>query len=603
MFYEIRAFLSIEASRGLAPLLRMALFALVVGVFELAAVLLVIPTLAVIVDPAGLAALPIASAWNFAAAWPWRRTLVVLVGLLLAAYAAKAALQILYYRAQTALVADWQRDLAVRLMRLYLEAPYAFHLQHGSAEIIRNMTTLVQVSYGELLNALFSLAADLAAALALIAVLLVVAPGPALAAGTLMILIYGIQHRIFHRIHLRLGRTHLDLQAENQRDLQHGLGALKELRVGRKTGFFRDRYAQLQERIRNNTFEYEFSRRLPPLFGDVTIVLCMAIAITVLVWMVPEPKQVITSLGLLAAAAFRLSPLANRIIGAFGTIHRTGPSLQLLDAELRELAALSSAGKSAPRDREVHRQIALVDVDYSYPGRKAASLKDVNLTIARGEVIGIIGRSGAGKTTLVDILLGLLAPARGVVQIDGKPDTGQLRAGYVPQDVFILDDTLRRNVAFGIPDQQIDAAHLASVLKMACLDQFVSRLPAGLDTRLGERGRTLSGGQRQRIGIARALYERPELLVMDEATSAMDSKLEEQITDAIADLRGRVTTIVIAHRLSTLRNCDRIVMLESGTIADQGSFDELLGRNAEFKDLVRLASVGQSDTLPEPGTD
>jgi ATP-binding cassette subfamily C protein len=598
MFYEVRAFLSIEAHRSKTVLLGLMLLALAVGLFELAAVLLIIPTLAVIVDPASLARLPLPAIWDVAAGWSWRRTLVVLVTLLLLTYAAKAALQVYYYRAQTELVAAWQRDLAVRLMRLYLQAPYTFHLRRNSAEIIRNMTTPVQVFYGEFLNALFSLAADAAAALALIAVLLAVAPGPALAAGTLMITIYVIQHRIFHRIHVRLGEKILQLQEQNQRELQHGLGALKELRVGRKAGFFLDRYARLQGRIRDNIFSYEFSRRLPPLFGDVTIVLCMTVAILVLVWLAPEPAQVVASLGLLAAAAFRLSPLANRIIGAFGTIHRTGPSLKLLADELRQLEALPQ-----PRDQQsptpVRRDIALSDVAYVYPGREQPSLRGIDLTIARGEVVGIIGPSGAGKTTLVDILLGLLVPSQGAVLVDGDPLRGFVHAGYVPQDVFVLDDTVRRNIAFGVADSEIEAGRMQEAIRMACLDRVVNELPEGLNTRLGERGRALSGGQKQRIGIARALYEKPELLVMDEATSAMDARIEEEITDAIADLRGHVTTIVIAHRLSTIRNCDLIVMLERGRISDQGRFDELLQRNEEFKALVRIATLGKSDRLPE----
>lgn len=600
MFYEVRAFLSIEAQRSKSVLVRLTLLALAVGLFELAAVLLIIPTLAVIVDPASLSKLPVFP--SMAADWSWRRMLVTLTVLLLLTYASKAALQIYYYRAQTALVAAWQSDLAVRLMKLYLQAPYTLHLRRSSAEIIRNMTSPVQVFYGEFLNALFSLAADAAAALALIAVLLAVAPGPALAAGTLMIVVYVIQHRVFHRIHVPLGQQFLELQEQNQRELQHGLGALKELRAGRKVGFFLDRYARLQDRIRENIFSYEYSRRLPPLFGDVTIVLCMTVAILVLVWLVPEPTRVITSLGLLAAAAFRLSPLGNRIIGAFGTIHRTGPSLKLLADEMQELEALPQ-----PQDHQiptpVRRNIALANVAYVYPGAGQPSLRGIDLMIARGEVVGIIGPSGAGKTTLVDILLGLLVPSRGAVLVDGVPLRGFLRAGYVPQDVFILDDTVRRNIAFGVPESEIDAGRMQEAIRMACLDRVVSELADGLDTRLGERGRALSGGQRQRIGIARALYQNPELLVMDEATSAMDARIEEEITDAIADLRGHVTTIVIAHRLSTIRNCDFIVMLERGRISDQGSFDDLMGRNEEFRALVRIATLDKSDRLPEAVTD
>jgi ATP-binding cassette subfamily C protein len=301
----------------------------------------------------------------------------------------------------------------------------------------------------------------------------------------------------------------------------------------------------------------------------------------------------------LAAAAFRLSPLANRIVGATAVMHHARASLATIIKEIDTLGSLAVPDATDDRPVSFQAQIELRQVTFRYPGRNRPALADINLVIRYGEVVGIVGSSGAGKTTLIDILLGLFVPTEGIFLVDGNIIEGRLNAGYVAQDIFILDDTLRRNIAFGVPDRQIDEARVREVVKLSSLDRVVSQLPRGLDTELGERGSSLSGGQRQRVGIARALYPNPKLLVLDEATSAMDAKTEEEITGAIAELRKSVTMIIIAHRLSTVRKCDRLILLDEGRITERGTFEELHERNSVFRSMVRAASLGHSDFLPE----
>jgi ATP-binding cassette subfamily C protein len=239
--------------------------------------------------------------------------------------------------------------------------------------------------------------------------------------------------------------------------------------------------------------------------------------------------------------------------------------------------------------------IALENVSYTYPGAPLPALCDVSMTIRRGESVGFVGPTGAGKSTLVDVVIGLLPPSTGRVAIDGVELTAERarawrrRLGYVPQSIFLLDDTIRRNVALGIPAAEIDEAKVRQAVQLAQLGDFVAGLPEGLDTTVGERGVRLSGGERQRIGIARALYHDPDVLVFDEATSALDGVTETAIASAIRALEGRKTVLMIAHRLTTVRNCDRIALIVSGRLADCGTFDELLAAREDFRRLVAPA--------------
>lgn len=588
-------------------MIRIMVLGVLVGLLELASMTLVIPAIA-LVTGSKVSGLPLPE-WATRAfeQSSWRASLVVVIGLLFASYVTKALVQMVYYRSHTALAARWQADLAVRLLKGQMEAPYAFYLQRHSGALIHKVTVLVHDSYGRFLNALFSLVSDSASAIALIILSLVAAPIPTLVAGTMMGLIYTIQHRIFHKIHTRLGGESVDLLRDEQFALNQSLGAFREMRIGHREAHFLGQFEKLQDAIRANTFQYEFTRRLPPVFGELTIILCVSLAVLILIWAIPDPDQVAISLGLLAAVAFRLSPLANRIAGAMGTIQVTQAGVDALAAELEEnRAAAVSSGPPVPPLR-MQRSVELAQVSFRYAGRDVWALRDLDLTFSKGQVLGVVGGSGAGKTTLIDIILGLLAPTEGRVLVDGKPIEKEryLSAGYVPQEIFLFDDTLRANIAFGAPRQEIDDEEILRVLRLVRLEELLASLPEGLHTKLGERGRHLSGGQRQRVGIARALCGRPELLVLDEATSAMDTHTEARITDAISDLRGDVTIIVIAHRLSTVRNCDSIIMLDGGRRVGQGTFEELYAQNALFRSMVRSANFvsepSSSTDILEPG--
>jgi ATP-binding cassette subfamily C protein len=246
----------------------------------------------------------------------------------------------------------------------------------------------------------------------------------------------------------------------------------------------------------------------------------------------------------------------------------------------------------APGERLPFRDVIRVqNLEFKYPGAEVHSLHGVNLEIPRGSAVGVVGATGSGKTTLVDLILGLLTPTAGRILVDDQDLTGHMRAwqrqvGYVPQDIYLMDDTIRRNVAFGIKDADIDNTAVNRAIEAAQLSSFIVSLPAGVDTMVGERGIRLSGGQRQRIGIARALYHDPEVLVFDEATSSLDTETERFVMQAVERLRGARTIILIAHRMSTVRGCDKLFFLSDGRVLASGAFDSLLAENERFKTMV-----------------
>jgi ATP-binding cassette subfamily C protein len=298
---------------------------------------------------------------------------------------------------------------------------------------------------------------------------------------------------------------------------------------------------------------------------------------------------------LLAYAGFRLVPSANRITAYLNVMRGAGVYIRDVYEDFVTLGAVDPtpmpAAAQADPARAFRTAVVFERVSYRYEDRSAPALDDVSLTIRKGESIGIVGQTGAGKSTFVDLLLGLLHPMSGRIVVDGV-ELGadarwwQRQLGYVPQTFAMIDDTLRRNIAFGFADREIDEQRLGAAVRMAQLDDVVAALPQALDTNMGERGIRLSGGQRQRIAIARALYRNPDVLIFDEATSSLDNQTEAEITRAIEALHHRLTVVVITHRLSTVRSCDRLVFLQGGRITAIGTFDQLVDTNAEFRAMA-----------------
>jgi len=344
-------------------------------------------------------------------------------------------------------------------------------------------------------------------------------------------------------------------------------------------------------------------QQLPRIVIEVILMTFVVGFVSLSLFFSERSENLISVLSIFAIASIRILPSANQLMNCINTLRNAKPTLDRVYLDLKELESpevtrylrmfrglsLDNATKNIfnsfnflkDKPLSFKEEIVVSKVNYTYPGAATNALSDVSLTIKKGESVALIGKSGAGKTSLVDVLLGLLIPQAGNIQVDGFSIYDDLRAwqglvGYIPQSIFLMDDTIERNIAFGVPDHLIDQQRLKHAIRLAQLSELVEQLPDGVKSMVGERGTLLSGGQRQRIGIARALYHEREILVLDEATSALDNETEKLISESIRALSGTKTMIIIAHRLSTIEHCDRVYEMEKGRVVRSGSYQEIV---------------------------
>jgi ABC-type multidrug transport system fused ATPase/permease subunit len=373
--------------------------------------------------------------------------------------------------------------------------------------------------------------------------------------------------------------------------VHESLSSVKVTKVLGREDYFLDTFASYTNGyVEANRFR-QIVTETPRLILEVTAILGLLGVAAVLTVIGKSPVTITVTLALLSLALVRTIPSVNRITSALATLRYGHYALEAISKDLRELeVGDATAAMPAVRPLVLRDAIRLDSVSYTYPGAERASLSDISICIQRGTSVAIIGPTGAGKTTLVDLLLGLLTPTAGRILIDNSElslavSSWQRSIGYVPQDIYLTDDTIRRNIALGIREADIDVSAVERAVAAAQLDTFIASLPSGLETVVGERGVRLSGGQRQRIGIARALYHDPSVLIFDEATSSLDSETEELVIEAVDALRGNRTIIVIAHRLSTIRNCDHAFALRDGALSASGSVADLVDRSKPIPTL------------------
>lgn len=480
---------------------------------------------------------------------------------------------------QTNFAFDVQANLAQRLFEIYLRQPYTFHLQRNSAQLVRNVNGEVSIFTG-MLNSALLLFTELLVLIGIAVLLLLVEPLGAL----IVVFVLGGAAWGFHRMtRERISRWGVERQLHDGLRLQHlqqGLGGAKDVKLlGRESDFLRQFHTHNVKSTRVWKLQATL-QNFPRLMFELLAVTGLAILVFSMLSQGRDMASIIPTLGLFAAAAFRLMPSANRVLGAIQALRYSLPVVNTLYEEIK-LSVPGSLRQQVYDAKIFNNELNLVSVVYQYPGTASPAVDGISINIRKGESIGLIGSSGSGKSTLVDVILGLLAPSGGRLDVDGYDIQDGLREwqdqiGYVPQSIYLTDDTLKRNVAFGLPIEQIDDMAVSRAIKAAQLEEFVSTLPEGLNTIVGERGVRLSGGQRQRIGIARALYHDPAVLVLDEATSALDGATELGVMEAVTALRGSKTIIVVAHRLSTVENCDRIFRLERGKVIDEGPPEKIL---------------------------
>ncbi len=476
-------------------------------------------------------------------------------------------------RLQVAFALRNQIAFSKELMANYLAKPYLFHLNHNTATLLRNVNNSGIVIFSNILIPAFQLLTEVITATVIWLMLVATDPFTAIVvAGVMGAIVYGLM-RGFRRAVEKAGRIQNTYQARYIQSVNQGLGAIKETKVMRKEAYFLREFAENYDKFGEENKRYTFLSQLPRMIVETLVVCALMLLIILKLLMGNDPAAIVPLLGVLALAAFRLMPSATRIIALSNNIKF---QLPLFNELYRELLAIKSRKVhhrslpivTAPPALPFRQEIRMEHLAFHYPGGEDV-LRDVSFTIPKGKFVGIIGPSGAGKTTFVDILLGLFTPSGGRITVDGTDIRQELRAwqaniAYVPQSIYLTDATIRENVALGEAPEYIDDEKVRRALAMAELEDFVEDLPDGLDTMVGERGVKLSGGQRQRIGIARALYQEPSVLILDEATSALDNETEKSITDTILKFKGQITILAIAHRISTLTECDFKVRFEGG---------------------------------------
>ena len=472
--------------------------------------------------------------------------------------------------------------LSQSLFSIYLRQPYMFHLQRNSSTLMRNAKNATSVvTCG--VDPFLVLLTDGLVAIAMFSLLIYVEP-----IGTLaVLLVFGVSTLLFQRLtRRRIDNWGYRVDYHETKILQHlqeGFGGAKDVKIlGRENEFLSQHEKHLGESIRINRI-YNVILTLPRSFMEIITIVGLCLLVVSMVVRDRPLSDIVPILGLFAAAAFRVMPSINRLLMATQTLIF---NRSIIASVYRDFLLDSPEVNSSQREEPFAKQLELKDVSFKYPTAATPSLQDVSLVVKRGEAVGFVGPSGAGKSTLVDVILGLFAPTSGVVSVDGSDVHQNLRnwqnqIGYVPQAIYLTDDTLRRNVAFGLNDENIDDDLVREAIRLAQLQEFVSTLPDGLETVVGERGVRLSGGQRQRIGIARALYHKPSVLVLDEATSSLDTPTEHGVMQAVQALQGSKTVIIVAHRLSTVEYCDRLYRIEDSRITEEGTFAEVVQRSTK----------------------
>jgi len=499
-----------------------------------------------------------------------------------------------------------QRKLALFTQRLfvnYLNRSLRFHLQRNSAEIIRNLNSSAIRAFESIRLMLMIVLESLLAGVAF-TLLLFFEPAFTLLAGSILV-VYGL---VFHKIagprFQRWGQRVQVLEARIIKSITEALGSIRDVKLLHIQDYLVADFAEHTNDVAGVQFRLASSQHIPRLSVEALVMIGFSAVVLGLTSSKGSVEEVVASLGLFGMASLRLMPSMNRILIGAADLRNRLASINVLFTDLED-AKQENAEENPVEALKVlpfEREIRLDDVSFTYPDGTKTALRGVSLSIDCGESVGVVGPNGAGKSTLLDIVLGLLAPETGALSVDGEDiaahrSAWQKHLGYVPQNIYLIDDTLDRNIAFGIEGKAIEDARMKKAIQLSNLESVIESLGDGRSGPLGEGGSRLSGGQRQRVAIARALYRDPGVLVFDEATSALDNETEKEIIAAIDRLKGQKTMIIISQNLNVVADCDRVVFMKDGEISDVGPYRELLANNLEFRQFAEAGQV-RSNEIP-----
>ena len=492
------------------------------------------------------------------------------MGMLITVYFLKSSFVAFFNWRQANFILDTQVSISEKLFSGYMNQSYSFHLRRNSASLIRNIVTEVN-SLISCFTAIIILVTEILVFIGISILLL----SYEFMGSLIVILLFSTLLFLFYyftkNMVLRWGKLRQEYDEKKIQSIQEGLGSIKEAKIYKLEKYFINTFETNVFVSSEMGKKISFLTSLPRLWLELLIIICMSSLVIYLVYLEIPNTQILTTLGLFAVAAFRLLPSFNKILSSVQLLRYNLPVVNLIHSEVLLSKNVNSFLKVSEFDFQ--DKISIKNLSFAYDGTEVSILKNISLEIKKGKKIGFVGGTGAGKTTLIDSILGLIEPLSGEILVDKKNIQNNIHGwqkniGYVPQNIYLSDSSLKKNIAFGIADKDIDDLKILTSIKNAQLEKFVNDLPDGIDTFVGERGVRISGGQKQRIGIARALYNNPSVIVLDEATSALDGKVEFDIMGIINSLDDK-TILIIAHRLSTLDQCDKIYEIKDGLIFEK----------------------------------
>ena len=552
------------------------IFMMLIGaILEALGISVVVPIVQIVMDEKAIEEPGIVkSIYDFCDLTSQKQFTLVILGAMAVIFAIKNIYLYVQQKALCHFVYTNQFRTSQRMMRNYLHKDYEFFLNADTAVVQRTITSDVNNMYALILN-LLQLVSELIVSVIIASILIISDWKMTLVISIMLGVTLFLINRAIKPVMRKSGQDNQDYYSRLFKLISQTVMGIKEVKVTAREQYFIEDYVKCGKGYVNAVQKYTLLTSVPRLLIETVCISGTVIYMMVLVAMGTPLADLITTLTVFAMAVVRLMPCATRINTYLNNISYFEPFLMgvsnNLQDEINHPNLKIEFAKEEQKKMPVKKSITLKDITYSYPNSDRLIFNHADMEIPIGKAVGIVGTTGAGKSTVVDILLGLLKMQSGTVYADNTDINsdyyGWLKnVGYIPQMIFMLDDTIRRNVAFGVPDEAIDEERVWEVLKEAQLDEFIKTLPEGLETSIGERGIRLSGGQRQRIGIARSLYNDPDVLIMDEATSALDNDTEAAIIESVNRLHGKKTLVIIAHRLQTIENCDMIYRVEDGKI-------------------------------------
>lgn len=565
---------------------------LISGMLALLGIGAVIPFINILIHPEEVQNLPLIHLLDY------KQAVATCVGVLIAAYWIKNLAILMVLKKQSTFLNNFAAKIQAKLFRCYIHSPYVYHVKRSSPELVSNINVEVNQLSSGIIGQVGNLLTEVVTSTIVFIFLLFINPIFSLIVGASVV----IAARVFMMQLRRKAQYYGSSRSANYRQLTQtvvqAMGGVKETKIYQKEQFFTDSVQTCTDNIAKAQSFLNVFQLMPRLLIEVVSISVIMVLMLVFVLVGYSGSQIVVLLTVFGVAAVQLLPSMNRLMQAVTSIKYCMPALNKVYSEFKLSENYMEALTSKNLNKNTHnislpfkQLLKLKNISFAYDA--APILSGIDLEIAKGQRVAFVGASGAGKTTLVDIILGILTPSQGEIWVDDQQITRdnltqwQSHFGYIPQMIYLYDCSLRENIAFGVASDQIDDAQVWNCLQLASLETFVKEQPDGLNAKVGENGIQLSGGQRQRIGIARALYHNPDILVMDEATAALDNQTEAEVTQALSCAEQGRTIITIAHRLSTIRDYDVIYVLDKGKIVAYGTYDELLKNCERFREMVK----------------